>query len=314
MSDDARVEDNALTAAGERVSAALQAAQTALETKAAEEARKAEQAEGRRLAFDLLFVNGLYSTAPVTGAVGETVEHCIRNGAFGFDVYCTSCKRETPFRVASRELGSRGISTRPGVNVTPPALVSVSATCQRDWTVYVYILKFDDEKVTKIGQFPSMADLAFGELRTIDKSLDDVDRRELGKALGLHAHDTAIGAFVYLRRVFERMVRRAHERQSLAGNPVEGFEGLRMDQQIAALKDELPERVVQNSAVFSVLSVGIHDLTEEQCTKYFPVLKAVLFQMLEQEEHKRKAALTARETDAAFNRILSDLGGQTAPE
>ena len=79
-----------------------------------------------------------------------------------------------------------------------------------------------------------------------------------------------------------------------------------------ALKDELPERVVQNSAVFSVLSLGIHELTEEQCTQYFPVLKAVLFQMLEQEEHKRKAALTARETDAAFSRILADLGEQAA--
>jgi hypothetical protein len=162
--------------------------------------------------------------------------------------------------------------------------------------------------VTKIGQSPSTADLAFGEVRTIDKSLDDLDRRELGKALGLYAHDTALGAFVYLRRVFERMVARAYERQAAAGHPIDGFDGMPMDKRIAALKDELPEKVVKNSVVFSVLSLGLHELTEEQCAKYFPVLKAVLFQMLEQEEHKRKAATTARETDLALQQVLSDLG------
>jgi hypothetical protein len=274
---------------------------------AAAEAERA-LAEGRQLAFDLLFVKGLYASAPVTGPVGEAVEACIRNGAFGFDAYCVSCKRETTFRVAAREVSNRGVASRPNVTITPPKLLSVSATCQRDWTVYSYILKFDDENVTKIGQSPSTADLAFGEVRTIDKSLDDLDRRELGKALGLYAHDTALGAFVYLRRVFERMVARAYERQAAAGHPIDGFDGMPMDKRIAALKDELPEKVVKNSVVFSVLSLGLHELTEEQCAKYFPVLKAVLFQMLEQEEHKRKAATTARETDLALQQVLSDLG------
>lgn len=314
MTDD--MQSNALAAAGDAVSAAFQVAKGAIEKKAAEDAAEADEkraeAEGRRLAFDLLFVNGLYSSAPTAGATGEVVENCVRYGAFAFDAYCISCKRETTFRVAAREISNRGINFKPGVTIVSPALLSVSATCQRDWKVYTYILKFETEKVTKIGQFPSMADIAFGELRSIDKSLGDVDRRELGTALGLHAHDTAIGAFVYLRRVFERMIQRAHERQSASGNPVEGFEGMRMNERIAALKSELPEKVVENSAVFSVLSIGIHELTEDQCSRYFTVLKAVLFQMLEQEEHKRKAAITARETDSALQRIITGLADADA--
>jgi len=86
-----------------------------------------------------------------------------------------------------------------------------------------------------------------------------------------------------------------------------------MDKKVATLTLELPERAVRNSAVFSVLSAGLHELTEEKCATYFPVMKAVLFQMLEQEEHKRKAAITAKETDAAFQRILSDLNGPGIP-
>jgi hypothetical protein len=274
--------------------------------------------EARQEAFNLLFVHGLYASASLTTPAGEELERNLRDGVFAFDEYCVKCKRETTFRVAATQVVNRGLSntSRPGVKVISPKLLSVNATCQRDFTVYSFILKFEAEKVTKIGQWPSTATIAFGELRTIDRSLDDHDREELGKALGLHAHDTAIGAFVYLRRVFERMVQRAHERQSAAGHRVEGFDGMKMDQRIAALKDELPEKVVQNSAVFSVLSVGLHELTEEQCTQYFPVLKAVLFQMLEQEEHKRKAAATAHDTDTALQRILSELGetGRDASE
>jgi hypothetical protein len=281
----------------------------AIEPEVSAEEQKRISGEARKQAFDLLFVQGLYAQASLTTPAGKALERSLRDGVFAFDQYCVECKRETTFRVGAMPVANRGLGggNKSGVNVIPPMLLSVSATCQRDFTVYLYVLKFGTEKVTKIGQWPSTADIAFGELRTIDKSLDDDDRRELGKALGLHAHDTAIGAFVYLRRVFERMVRRAHERQSAAGHPVDGFDGMRMDERIAALKDELPEKVVQNSAVFSVLSVGLHELTEEKCAQYFPVLKAVLFQMLEQEEHKRKAAITARDTDSALQRILMNL-------
>ena len=303
-----------MTVAADNVSSALEVMQSLAERKAAEEVEaKRVKAEGRQLAFELLFVNGLYASGSTSGPVGAVLDEAVRGGSFGFDAYCITCRRETTFRVGSKDLPNRGVINRVGVTPQPPSLFSVSAVCQRDWTVYTYIIKEDDakESLTKVGQYPSMAEIAFGELRAIDRSLDEVDRRELGKALGLHAHDTALGAFVYLRRVFERMILRAYERQAAKGGAVEGFDGLPMDKRIAALKDELPERVVQNSAVFSVLSVGIHELTEEQCTRYFPVLKAVLFQMLEQEEHKRKAAITARETDTALQRVLSDLNGAT---
>jgi hypothetical protein len=276
--------------------------------KAAEARAEAERldAEARQIAYDLLFVRGLYASAAIDTPLGEKVENKLRNGGFGFDCYCVNCKRETTFRVASREVPKRGTSNLYSAQANPPALFAVHATCQRDWTVYSYMVMVDDHVAMKIGQWPSMADIAFGELRAIDKSLDEVDRRELGKALGLSSHDSAIGAFAYLRRVFERMIDRSYERMSSAGRPVEGFADLRMDEKVAALKGELPDVAVENSGVFAVLSVGLHELTEEQCAKHFPVIKAVLFQMLEQEEHKRKAVITQRETAAALKRILSD--------
>lgn len=286
----------------------------AAEVAEAEAAAKRVDAEAQQIAFDLLFIEGLYASVDIDTPVGENVENKLRYGRFGFDAYCINCKRETTFRVASREIPTRGISTRYSAQATPPLLFAVHATCQRDSTVYSYIVQANEHQATKIGQWPSMADIAFGELRMIDKSLDAVDRRELGKALGLFSHDSAIGAFAYLRRVFERLIDRSYERQASAGHPVDGFADMRMDDKVAALKDELPEMVVRNSGVFSILSLGLHELTEEQCTKHFPVIKAVLFQMLEQEEHKRKAAMTQRETEVALQSILSNPTGEDAEQ
>lgn len=314
MTDEARSEKAGVAAddmgvAADRVSAAFGTAQTALESQAEEEKEKQLEREYREVQIDLLLNKGLYHTIDTETEVGKLVLHDLRHGAtLSFDCYCVGCRQESTFRIQSQNVATRSIGGRYADQVTPPALFAVRAVCQRNFHVYTYVFNLRKNTLTKIGQAPSLADISFGELRTIDKSLDDVDRRELGKALGLYAHDTALGAFVYLRRVFERMVLRAHQRQSAAGHAVERFDGMRMDKRIAALKDELPAKVVQNSAVFSVLSVGLHELTEEQCAKYFPVLKAVLFQMLEQEEHKRKAAITARETDLALEQILSDLG------
>ena len=204
----------------DQIANALAATGTAMEGAAEKVAQaKAENErlnnEAYRLSFDLLFVQGLYADADLVSPVGKRVETKLREGGFGFDAYCVNCKRETTFRVASKELPTRGMSSpRYGsAQANPPGLFAVHATCQRDWTVYSYILAAAGGRVTKIGQWPSLADIAFGELKSIDKSLDPIDRMELGKALGLFSHDFAIGAFAYLRRVFERMIARAYERK-----------------------------------------------------------------------------------------------------
>lgn len=271
------------------------------------ETEKRINAEATQIIRDLLLSRGLYESVEIESEVGAKVALLLQNDlTTGFDAYCTTCRRETIFRISPKTITAGGTGGRYINNVTVPKLRAIHATCQRNWQVYTYVFIFLDKTVTKIGQSPSLADIAFGELRLFDKSLEDQDRVELGKALGLFAHRTALGAFAYMRRVFERMIARAHDRQIAAGGPIAGFPTMRMDEKIAALKSELPERVVRNSAIFSVLSLGLHELTEEQCAAHFPVMKAVLFQMLEQEEHRRKAAITEAQTDAALSLILSN--------
>ena len=94
----------------------------AAEKMANEEAEKKRiEEEARNTAFDLLFVQGLYASAPTNTPVGEIIEEKVRYGAFAFDSYCVACKRETTFRVAAREVPGRGANPRyPAQTAVPP--------------------------------------------------------------------------------------------------------------------------------------------------------------------------------------------------
>lgn len=264
--------------------------------------------QGREAAIDLLLNKGLYSFVSTDDPVGAEVERQITNARIGtFDCFCIGCKQVTPFIVATIVAQTTGGGLRGIARVqNPPHIYGLRSVCQRCVGIYLYAFRKVGHRFIKIGQHPSMADISFGELKDIEKGLDELDRKELGTALGLFAHDAASGAFTYLRRVFERMIRRAYERLGEEGNKPADYDSLRWDEKIEALKDSLPDLVVQNKKVFSLLSKGIHELTDEHCKLMFPVVKLVIFQMLEQEEHKRKKAVAAKETAAALRALLAD--------
>lgn len=269
---------------------------------AQEKIRRSKEA-GRQFLLEA----GLYDSIEASKCPEETFKRIEAANLGTFDCYCVDCKKETPFICQEHNTPNRGGGLRNNnALVSPPSVFAVRSVCQRCLKTYFYVFRREKETLTKIGQLPSIADIAFSELKEIDTGLKDGDRKELGKALGLYAHGAALGGFAYLRRVFERMIVRAHERMVSAGREVEGFEGLKMADRIKSVSEELPDAVVAQKGVFAVLSLGLHELDEEKCKELFPLMKAVIFQMLEQEEHLRKKAKSERDTAAALSKVLSN--------
>lgn len=266
---------------------------------------------------DFLLQKGLYAKQETESAIGSALVQVLREPkTIRFDAHCPTCRRETPFRVYKQLLKDQSLALDSLIHagaykpVPRTPLFAVTASCTRQGCSMFFILREASTTIEKIGQFPSMADIAAGELRDIDHGLDRVDRKELGSALGLHAHDVALGSFVYIRRVFERMIERA--RASANGSEVSDadWQDLRMDERIQALKNHLPAELVENRAVFRILSKGIHELTEEECMLYFPSLKAAIFQMLEAEEHLRQKAIRKAETAKQIKMIEAQLNSK----
>ena len=78
-------------------------------------------------------------------------------------------------------------------------------SCAMDNTHHLdYIVLTHGNKMIKIGQYPSIADLSFPELKDYRKVMTKEDERELKRAIGLFASGIGVGSFVYLRRIFDR--------------------------------------------------------------------------------------------------------------
>lgn len=165
-----------------------------------------------------------------------------------------------------------------------------------------YIALVEGDVFKKVGQYPSVADLSFPQLDTYKKVMSTDDRREFGRALGLYASGIGAGSYVYLRRIFERLLMKAKENAGTAIDE-QSFNQAHVDEKITMLKDFLPNMLTNNPTIYGILSKGIHALSEEECLAYFPVLKECIYMILSEWEDIRKK----REQEAALTSSLSKI-------
>jgi hypothetical protein len=181
----------------------------------------------------------------------------------------------------------------PGSIYTPNSFFTLDFHCLRGCgQVLSFVFHFNNGTLTKIGQYPSFADLATSEIEKYRKILRNY-YLEFRKAIGLAAHDVGIGAFVYLRRIFESLIEEKHqEAMNLSGWDEDIYTRSRMDEKISLLKKLLPEVLVDNKVIYFILSKGIHELSEKECLAVFPIVKTgielILDEKIEKQERERK--------------------------
>lgn len=187
---------------------------------------------------------------------------------------------------------------------------SVVFKCQRYHDEITILVYHDYEKsiLIKVGQYPSVADIHIGQVKQYDKVLERTILKEFTKAIGLAANGVGIGSFVYLRRIFENLVMDAYNEALQAGIvDAETFEKQRMDEKIKSLNGYLPPFIVENHGIYSILSKGIHELSEDECLAYFDCMRQsielILDERLEQIAKKKKQ----EEVKKAINSIVSKI-------
>ena len=133
--------------------------------------------------------------------------------------------------------------------------------------------------------------------------------REFTKAIGLAANGVGIGSFVYLRRIFEYLVFEAHE-VAKSKNPSfdkTAFTSGRMNEKIQMLSGYLPDYLVEHHAIYGILSKGIHELGEEDCKKYFPILKASIELILDEKLEAYQKEMRKKEIGNALSQIAGEI-------
>lgn len=140
-----------------------------------------------------------------------------------------------------------------------------------------------DGKLRKVGQIPALAELHLPDVQQYREVLGD-RYSDLARGIGLSTHGIGIGAFVYLRRVFEHLVEEARAEAAKDSGWDEGaYQRSRMNEKIELLAGYLPDFLVDNRGLYRILSLGIHELTEEECLKHFQVVRTGIELILDEK-------------------------------
>lgn len=211
------------------------------------------------------------------------------------DTFCVECQRHSTFKGLTPSSKSYG----PDFTLTNQFFfIKLACTRNKDHTIS-FVFRVLDGKLIKIGQHPPAAAFQFPEIGKYRKILGEEKFKEFSRGVGLVSHGVGIGAFVYLRRIFEDLIESAHqEAKSNTGWNEEKFGKSRMDEKITLLKVHLPVFLSENASLYSILSKGIHALSEAECLRYFDAVKMgiemILDEKLEQEARLKKAEIAKK--------------------
>lgn len=211
------------------------------------------------------------------------------------DAYSAKNNTETTYSIDIEPIDVWSDWSKEKSNSVDVGFFLVTLKCKRKPNDILRFVIFRNREVTmKIGQYPSLADLQFAEIgKKYDKVLPEEDLKNLKKAIGLVSHGAGAGSFVYLRRIFEKLIFETYINNSstLECSEVD-FKKERMLDKIEILKAYLPSQLVEMKGIYTILGKGVHELTEEECLKYFSPIKLsielILDQKIEESQKKEK--------------------------
>lgn len=187
-----------------------------------------------------------------------------------FDGFNPFTKLESTFRLISNLIPLNDDYLNDG------GFANLDVKCKRTDNVFKFYILWNPEAkiLTKVGQYPSIADFHISEIKQYAKLLPSEKLKEFTRAIGLAANGVGIGSFVYLRRIFEYLIGEAFNKAEADKAIKEGdFQRARMDGKIELLKLYLPQFLVDNKAMYSILSLGIHELDERTCLAHFDTMR-----------------------------------------
>ena len=186
----------------------------------------------------------LYKEYDISQATPEELLE-LENRSETIDAYCVECNQQSVFQKDTPPMGSppnlrRGeIRPDPAIRARSDRDFAVSFICSRNKHHQMrFYFRVKDLRISKVGQYPSLADLHLQGIAKYRKVLEPKEYAELARAIGLSAQGIGIGSFVYLRRVFENLIEIAHQKASGVEGWEEGnFQKVRMHEKILLLKE-----------------------------------------------------------------------------
>lgn len=259
----------------------------------------------------VLIEDPIYTEYDLSNISDEDFTRFVLNGG-SVDAYCLDCQRMSIFCI-ERKLSNYDEKVK---EISRSGVISIEARCSRRsdgiledcYSTLRFCFNKDGKRFTKIGQYPSKADLELKSLNPVfSKELDNALRQELGRAIGLRAHGVGIGSFVYLRRIFERLIEKTYANAKAGSLWDEDKEALyqksKMSERISLLNGYLPNRLVKTSSLYGILSKGIHELSEEECLSHFDLVQKAILMILKELHEEREYGQVVKDLQTASEKL-----------
>jgi len=228
------------------------------------------------------------------------------------DAYCPKCQKDSVLE---------SIENYPRVNYNSSGdyyennNIAARSASHLEFDYYEkqrFVLKRFRCSLKKFGQCFSIADYQNHSIKKYRKVLGKEMYNEFSKGVGLFSHGVGIGSFVYLRRIIEKFVidetfQKESEKPEF---DVEVYEKSRVKEKIELLKNSLPDFLVENKALYGILSKGIHELSEQECLDIFPVMKTSIEYILDEVKAKKELDEKKKKLSEQINKINEQLGNK----
>lgn len=205
-------------------------------------------------------------------------------------LFCPTCGKERIFTAIryTDGLNYALVHSQNGNNVrVDPVIhrIKFAYGCGKSW-IEIILESMSNSRLVKIGQYPDAVYFDEGVNSEAITIASKEERLYYMNATRAYYYELYIAAFNYLRRVLESLVARA-EKQACVSNPKP-----KMRERIAelvrggALNDLLVEPGF--NTLYSILSKGVHELSEDMCRDQYPLLKDAIDTVFEDELRARQ--------------------------
>ena len=254
--------------------------------------------ENKNLKIEDLFLKmPLYDKLELNSALEYKLVDILRFSG-KLDMFCVACNKETTFTgfdnltdyvpgVAYTSNSSRlmeRVFTLPKY-FSHKKVFTVKLKCSRNENhLMLYNFYITNNVLIKIGQYPSLMDIAHHTLKKYKRLLGPELYTEFNKAVGLAALNVGLGSFIYLKRIFDHLLEDAHKKAFKLENWNElEYLASPLQKRIYLLRNQLPPYLVKKREAFTILNKDVHELSEAECLQYFPVLKGAIECMLDEK-------------------------------
>lgn len=151
-------------------------------------------------------------------------------------------------------------------------------------TLHLYYV-YNDTQIKKIATFPDVMGgykAKYKVLRKLNTNQFDYYNEFIESCYSYYKINSGIGAFCYLRRCLENFVKDTWNDMYLEGKITESYDSKKkFSYRIDNIRINIDNDIYNMMPnLYDILSKGIHELDEEECLKYFEILKEIVFTLL----------------------------------